>query len=187
MAPSESSILQHYLLLPSPLTSITTLEQFRTLFPRQWHSHPQMPRLFRDLQAQRNLVVDTVTENIALEARRGQVMRREVLKARLEGETEDFDAEVEIERALFGNKSSAKSAKHSLRSILPELEGAAQAMEDEIQKLQDEEEQLIASISQTVDNLGGLRYGELANPQLRDQCLDSLTSLQDACANKTKT
>lgn len=101
MAPTESDILKHYLLLPAPLTSIQTLDQFRALFPRSWQAHPQVRLLFRDLQAQRNIVINTVTENIDAEARRGVAMRREVLRVALEeSRDDDGDAEVDIERAV---------------------------------------------------------------------------------------
>ncbi|KAG6125849.1 hypothetical protein E4U12_006947, partial [Claviceps purpurea] len=81
MPPPESDILTAYLLLPAPLPSITTLDQFRALFPRSLQTNPQVPRLYRDLQAQRNGVVDAVAQNIGEEARRGVAMRREVLRA----------------------------------------------------------------------------------------------------------
>lgn len=100
MPPTESDILSHYLLLPAPLTSITTFDQFRTLFPRQWQYTPQVHSLFRDLQAQRLATVDAVAEGIAVEARRGAAMRREVLRQRLDAEREDADAEIELERAV---------------------------------------------------------------------------------------
>ncbi|GAO16655.1 uncharacterized protein UV8b_00781 [Ustilaginoidea virens] len=185
MPPSESDILSHYLLLPAPLTAITTLDQFRTLFPRSWQPSPQIARLFRDLQAQRNQVLDNVTGNIGIEARMGAAMKREVLRAMLEEERGYFDAEIEIERALFGNASGAKSAKHTLRSVLPELQGAAGAMEVEIEKLQEEEEQLIVSITQTVDGLSDLRYGKLSNAELKSQVLEGLANLDDTCRSKT--
>lgn len=185
MPPSESDILNSYLLVPAPLTSIITLDQFRALFPRPLQTSPLLPKLYRDLQSQRNIVVDTVAQNIATEARRGVSMRREVLRERLESEAEVVDAEIEIERALYGDKSGTKSTKHTLQSILPDLEGAAGALEDEIQKLQDDEEQLIASIGQTVDQLGDLRYGEFANARINEQVVHGLVTLQDQCAKKS--
>ncbi|OAA46335.1 Kinetochore subunit NKP2 [Metarhizium rileyi] len=185
MAPTESEILSHYLLLPAPLTSIQTLEQFRALFPRSWQAHPQVRLLFRDLQAQRNSVIDAVTENIDVEARRGVAMRREVLRVALdENRDDDGDAEVEIERALFGNKSGAKRSKYTLHTVIPDLQGAATALESEIERLEDEEVELVASIRQTVDDLSDVQYGKLYNPQLKNDVLEGLASLQNACARK---
>ncbi|KHO01844.1 Kinetochore subunit NKP2 [Metarhizium album ARSEF 1941] len=186
MAPTESEILKHYLLLPAPLTSIQTFEQFRALFPRSWQAHPQVRLLFRDLQAQRNTVINTVTENIDAEARRGVAMRREVLRVALEeSKDDDGDAEIEIERALFGTKSGAKRAKYTLHTVIPDLHGAAAAMESEMQRLEDEEADLVAFIRQTIDDLSDLQYGKLSNPQLRMDVLEGLVSLQHACASKT--
>ncbi|KAG5924152.1 hypothetical protein E4U42_004738 [Claviceps africana] len=186
MPPSESDILSTYLLLPAPLPSITTLEQFRALFPRALRTSPHVPRLYRDLQAQRNGVVDAVARNVAEEARRGVAMRREVLRARLEEEGEAGDLEIEIERALYGDKSGVKSTKHTLQSILPDLEGAAGALEDEIQQLHDDEEQLLASIAQTVDSLASLRYGGFSDVRIADLVVEGLVALQEECAKKSK-
>lgn len=59
------------------------------------------------------------------------------------------------------------------------------AMEAEIEKLQEQEDQLFDSIAQTIDDLKDLQYGEMSSPQLRDQVLDDLISLQEACSGKT--
>lgn len=100
MAPTEAELLANYLIQPSTLTAITTLEQFKALFPRPLQSSPQVRSLFRDLQAQRADVLDQVAENIADEAKRSLAMRREVLRAKREAEREDIDAEIEMERAV---------------------------------------------------------------------------------------
>lgn len=100
MAPNESEILTNYLIQPSSLTSITTFEQFRALFPRSLQSSPHVRSLFRDLQAQRNVILDSVAENIAVEAKRGIFMRKEVIKARREAERDEMDGEIEMERAV---------------------------------------------------------------------------------------
>ncbi|KND94003.1 hypothetical protein TOPH_01225 [Tolypocladium ophioglossoides CBS 100239] len=185
MAPTESDILTHFLLQPAPLTAITTFEQFKALFARPLHASPQLRALFRDLQAQRNAAVDAVAANIVAEAKRGAVMRREVLRARREAERDEADGEAEMERSLFGDESGARRARHSLSSIVPELDGAAGALEAEIKQLVAEEAALLASVRQTVGGLSDLRYGKLANGQLRDEVLDGLDSLQEASKGKS--
>lgn len=100
MAPTEAELLANYLIQPSPLTAIVTLEQFKNLFPRPLQSSPQVRSLFRDLQAQRADLLDQVAENIAHEAKRGITMRREVVRAKREAEREDIDADIEMERAV---------------------------------------------------------------------------------------
>ncbi|KAK5997233.1 hypothetical protein PT974_02587 [Cladobotryum mycophilum] len=182
---TESDILTNYLLQPAPLTSITTFDHFKAFFPRQLHDTPQLRALYRDLQAQRNAVVDAVAGSVAAEVKRGAAMRREVLRQRREADREDVDGEIELERALFGNDAGLKSAKHSLNSVIPELEGAVGAVEDEIRRLGEEEEALKESIKQTIGGLSDLRYGKLANGQLKDDILDGLTSLQEVCENKS--
>ncbi|CAM1504023.1 Fc.00g016140.m01.CDS01 [Cosmosporella sp. VM-42] len=185
MAPTESEILTNYLIQPSSLTSITTFDQFKALFPRPLQSSPQVRSLFRDLQAQRNAVLDRVAGNIAAEVKRGNVMRREVMKARREAEREDVDGEIEMERVLFGERSGAKSAKYTLNSIIPELDGATGALEAEIEKLKEQEATLLESVKQTIGGLSDLRYGKFANSQIRDEILDGLKTVQDACQSKS--
>ncbi|KAH7192085.1 Cnl2/NKP2 family protein-domain-containing protein [Fusarium flagelliforme] len=185
MAPTEAELLANYLIQPSTLTAITTLEQFKALFPRPLQSSPQVRSLFRDLQAQRADVLDQVAENIADEAKRGLAMRREVVRAKREAEREDIDAEIEIERALFGDASGAASAKHTLHSVIPELEGAAGALEAEIEKLQEEEAALLESVQQTVGALSDLRYGKFSNGQISDEVIGGLKNVEAACENKS--
>lgn len=87
---------------------------------------------------------------------------------------------------LYGDKSGIKSTKHTLQSILPDLEGAAGALEDEIQQLHDDEERLISSIAQTVDSLASLRYGDFSNPRINELVAEELVALQEECAKKSK-
>lgn len=86
---------------------------------------------------------------------------------------------------LFGHDSGLKSATHSLNSVIPELEGAVGALEAEIKRLEEEEAALQESIQQTIGGLSDLRYGKLANGKLRDEIVDGLKSLQEACENKS--
>ncbi|RTE81479.1 hypothetical protein BHE90_003989 [Fusarium euwallaceae] len=185
MAPTETEILANYLIQPSALTAITTLEQFKALFPRPLQSAPLVRALFRDLQSQRTALLDEVAENIADEAKRGVSMRREVVRAKREAEREDMDAEIEMERALFGEASGAASAKHTLISMIPELEGAAGALEAEIEKLKEEEAALLESVQQTIGALSDLRYGKFANGQISEDIIDGLKNVEAACQNKS--
>ncbi|KAF5006957.1 hypothetical protein FDECE_6697 [Fusarium decemcellulare] len=185
MAPTETELLANYLLQPSTLTAITTLEQFKALFPRPLQSSPQVRSLFRDLQAQRTDLLDQVAENIADEAKRGVAMRREVVRAKREAEREDMDAEIEMERALFGDESGASKAKHSLASVIPELEGATGALEAEIEKLKEEEAALLESVQQTIGALSDLRYGKFANGRISEEVIDGLKNVEAACENKS--
>lgn len=107
MAPTEDEILTNYLLQPAPLTSIVTFDQFKALFPRQLQNSQQLRTLFRDLQAQRGNLVDTVSASIEVEAQRGQAMRRQVLQQQRQADKEEVDGEIEIERAVRISKQSS--------------------------------------------------------------------------------
>lgn len=185
MAPTEEEILSNFLLLPAGLAAIVSLDQFRALFPRPVQDSPRLQSLFRDLQAQRAQRTDQVAANIGDETRgRAAALRREVLRLRREAERDEADGEIELDRALFGDASAARKAKHSLHSILPELQGAVGALEAEIRQLEEEEAELTAELGNTIGSLSDLRYGKLANSQLREEVVDGLGSLQDACRSR---
>lgn len=100
MAPSEIEILENYLLQPAHLTSITTLDQFKLLFPARYHDSLQLRSLFRDLQAIRGGVIEEVEAAIAIESKEGKIMRREMVRERRAAEMEEADGEIEMERAV---------------------------------------------------------------------------------------
>ncbi|KAL2260990.1 hypothetical protein VTK26DRAFT_4836 [Humicola hyalothermophila] len=183
--PTEQTILTNYLLVPAQLPAIISLQEFVALFPRALQSSPRIRSLYRDLQSQRNALIDAVAEQIAAEARQGRAMRRAVVRARREAEAahEEQDVEVEIERML-GNWSGRPNERHSLATILPDMEGAVSELGAELQLLEEEEAALLASVRQTVGGMSDLRYGRLANSQLPGQVLDGLANLQEICKTK---
>ncbi|PHH60518.1 hypothetical protein CDD81_1565 [Ophiocordyceps australis] len=194
-SPSEADILTKYLLQPAPLTAIVSSEQWAALFPRSLRvsAASQLRSLLRDLQSQRNAaVIDSVAVNIAAEARRGAAMRAEVLRLRQADDAEtkgnSNDGEVDMEVALFGQVASAVDAplpRYSLVSIVPELDGAADALEAEIKQLEQQEQALLASVKQTVGDLSDLRYGKLANIKLIQDLVDGLDAMQQTCTTKS--
>lgn len=208
MAPTEHTILTNYLLLPAQLPSIISLQEFIALFPRQLQSSPQIRTLYRDLQSQRNAIVDAVAEQIEEEARHGKAMRRAVIRSKREAEMQEQDDEVEIERMVsfflfpkldrerksrnvewltapqLGNWADTQNPKHTLASVLPDMEGAIGELEAELQLLEEEEAALLASVRQTVGAMSDLRYGRLANSQLPQQVLDGLGNLEEICRAK---
>lgn len=100
MAPTEITILANYLLVPAQLPAIISLKEFTDLFPRAQQSSPQVRKLYRDLQAQRNGIIDYVASNIENEAKRGKEMRREIRRSKRDAENPEHDDEVDIERAV---------------------------------------------------------------------------------------
>ncbi|KAK2756317.1 cnl2 nkp2 family protein [Colletotrichum kahawae] len=191
MAPTESAILHNYLTAPAQLPSVISLEEFTELFPKAQRTNPQIRLLYRDLQHQRRALVDTVTENIAVEEKRGKYIRRDIAIARRKAANEDADQELEIERAvcrirrerqLFG--SVGADPKHTLNSIIPEMDTAVADLEAEIQQLEAQEAALLESVKQTVGTMSDLRYGKLSNPRLKEDVIEGLKSVQDACEGK---
>ncbi|RCI14431.1 hypothetical protein L249_6167 [Ophiocordyceps polyrhachis-furcata BCC 54312] len=188
--PTEKEILTNYLVQTAPLTAVISFSQFQTAFPRSHRDSPLVRSLYRDLQAQRAATVDAVSANIAQEVERGAAMQREVLRLRREAQRTEPDAELDIERALSGPVAAREGGSddttkgHSLRSVLPELEGAVKALEAEIRLLSDEQETLCEGVRQTISGLSDLRYGKFANGAVKGQVDSGLDSLCEACQDK---
>ena len=70
---------------------------------------------------------------------------------------------------------------HTLRSIIPEMERAVEEVEDEVRRLDEEAEALLEQMRTSIGGLSDLRYGRLANEQLREQVLEGLQRLENAC------
>jgi len=66
-------------------------------------------------------------------------------------------------------------------SILPEMSSAADDIEEEIRRLDEEAETLLEEMRGTVGGLSDLRYGRLANGELREQVLEGLERLESSC------
>ncbi|KAI2631658.1 Cnl2/NKP2 family protein-domain-containing protein [Xylaria nigripes] len=185
MAPTEATILRNYLLLPSRLPSIVSLQEFTSLFPKSQQSSPQVRALYRDLQQQRNTVVDAVSANIDAEVKQAKALRRTIIRTKREGELAEQDDEIEIERALFGSTSATLAPKqHSLQSILPDLDSAVSDVENELKRLEEEASAALESINQTVGNMSDLRYGRLSNPNLTSEVIDGLHGFQETCKQR---
>lgn len=113
MAPTETTILVNYLLVPAQLPAIISLKEFTDLFPRAQQSSPFIRKLYRDLQTKRNGLVDDVASNIEDEAKRGKVLRREILRSKREAQDAGGDDEIDIERAVWVTQSIFDNSQHA--------------------------------------------------------------------------
>ncbi len=64
------------------------------------------------------------------------------------------------------------------------MEDAAEAIEAELRQLEKQEARLLSLIQDTLGGMSDLRYGRLANGQLRDQVLEGHANLQETCKRK---
>jgi centromere-localized protein 2 len=64
------------------------------------------------------------------------------------------------------------------------METAVEDLEDEIRRLDEAAEALLEEMRSTVGSLSDLRYGRLANGQLREQVLEGLQRLQSSCESR---
>ncbi len=82
---------------------------------------------------------------------------------------------------LFGATSNSGGQKHNLSSVVRKLEGAAEVLDSQLRKLEEEEADLLQSAKQIVGSLSDLRYGRLSNSKLREQVLEGLENVQETC------
>ncbi|KAI9661541.1 MAG: hypothetical protein M1829_006232 [Trizodia sp. TS-e1964] len=190
MAPTEASILANFLLPPSSLPNIMTLQKFTELFPRAKRSSPEIASLYRELQHQRGLVTDQVKNDIIAECRLGERQRREVARARRKAEREELEGtgaqEMEVDLHMFGPSSNLPAGKpQSLSSILAEMRSACADVEKERAELDTEADATLAEIKAIVDGLSDLRYGRFSKPvgaeSVREEILEGLRSLENVC------
>ncbi|KAM5441975.1 hypothetical protein MferCBS31731_002804 [Microsporum ferrugineum] len=196
MAPSEESILTNFLLSPSPLPTVISLEQFTKMFPKRLQSHPQIRTLYRDLQYLRAQDIDLVQENIQAEIKNGEKQKEELKNAQLNsgvasmsrGEKTEADMDVQ----LFGHKDhlvTRPEDRHTLSTLLIDMERACAAMESSIKSIDTETSELDSQIKATVGELSDLRYGKLNAPgggnTLRDDVIMGLKNLEENCNSVT--
>ncbi|KAF1991675.1 hypothetical protein K402DRAFT_389065 [Aulographum hederae CBS 113979] len=192
MAPTETTILQNFLLPPAPLPTIISLRKFTDLFPAQHRANPQIAILYRELQHQRAIDTDDVKENIQKEVKRGEKMRREVVKTRRRAEREELGEgmdgrDVGLERDLYGPSAEVPKTKpHTLQTLLPEMEQAERDMEEEIEELEREAEALLSGVKATIGDLSDLRYGRFnrvagLDSNLGQEVLEGLKRLEAVC------
>ena len=109
MPPTEAGILSDFLIAPAPLPSIISLQKFTDLFPRPQRSNPQIKDLYGELKGKRTLDIEHVKRNIAQEVRRGEKLRRQVIKTRWRGAHEEKDP-------IHGRAKGAQAAVRVSRS-----------------------------------------------------------------------
>ncbi|MCJ1320790.1 hypothetical protein MMC15_006131 [Xylographa vitiligo] len=179
--PTESSLLTHLLLPPASLPTILTLQKFTAFFPVSVRSSPQIPLLYRDLQHQRAVQIDAVRKNIFAEAKRGESLKREVIRSRRREEREGPGLGLDVEEdegmdGLLAN-TSGPGKLHTLASILPELDAACSDLEAEIAELKDEAGRVLSEMQRTVGELSDLRYGRFPG-SVREDVLEGLKELR---------
>jgi centromere-localized protein 2 len=54
-----------------------------------------------------------------------------------------------------------------------------------MEKLRQEEQELIDSVRRTIGSLSDLRHGKFGNSKIKEEVLESLATLQGFCAEKT--
>lgn len=190
MPPSEESILSNFLLTPSLLPTIISLEKFTELFPAKLRSHPQVKTLYRELQQLRAQDVDLVRENIDRELGRGERQKQELKNAQKSPGVSGMDhqdlLEADMDVHLFGQPSkTAPEHLHSLQSLLPEMQHACSSLEKETETTELETTRILGELNDVVSELSDLRYGKFNKPtgasnSAVEEAIGGLKRLEDA-------
>lgn len=195
MAPTttESNILRTYLLEPASLPTILSYSHFLALFPTQHRENSQIQVLYRDLQFLRTVDMDVVQENIAAECKKGDRMKLELLRAqqvdgRNHGGTGEYRA-ADMDMQLFGPAGSLpkRDRRHSVDSLLREMEHICQELETEAQHVESEAGEVLRHMQEIVGGLSDLRYGKFAKTPsmeiggMEGEVVVALKSLEDVC------
>ena len=153
---TESRILNTYLLHPSPLTTITPLLQFKNFFSKPYQSHAHLRPLYRDLQFQRNLDLETVRANIEREVKRGAGQRNRLLR-QLQQELRDSDGAAlheiknnKIKSTKGSNEPTYKSRNGQTKSMSPSSKRKRDAEHDDVDH-ESPENQLIQPEGHPID------------------------------------
>ncbi|KAI1909504.1 hypothetical protein LOZ53_002668 [Ophidiomyces ophidiicola] len=196
MAPSEDSILTNFLVTPSPLPAIISLEEFIELFPKKLRSHPQIKTLYRELQHVRAQDIALVKENIEREIKNGEQQKEELRHAFSSKGVQSLDPqdkmEINMDVQLFGESSAGMPEDtHTLESLTAEMQKATAAMEKEIANTQQECSDIMVELNSVISDLSDLRYGKFnalpgANSTIAEDVVAGLKNLDDACNTQGK-
>jgi centromere-localized protein 2 len=98
MAPTEETILRSFLLQKAALRDVITLDEFASSFPTTKRSSPLIRQLYRDIQSQRNAICDSVTKQINLECRLGEILiaKKRAARQRENGDDPEKDVELQV-------------------------------------------------------------------------------------------
>ncbi|EAW10512.1 Cnl2/NKP2 family protein [Aspergillus clavatus NRRL 1] len=196
MAPSEASILSHFLLSPASLPTVISLQQFTELFPKRLRSHPHIRVLYRELQQLREQDMDIVNGNIDREVHQGEAqkaeLRRAILKTGVDGMDANDQREMEMDVQLFGQETNAASSEyHSTASLLSAMEEACTNLENEASQVDRDAATVLSELNATVGDLSDLRYGKLQGPagssgeEMVQEAIEGLNHLEQTCYHKT--
>ncbi|KAJ6008171.1 Kinetochore subunit NKP2 [Penicillium herquei] len=193
MAPSEESILSNFLLTPSPLPTVLSLQKFTELFPKRLRKHPHVRALYRELQHAREHDLDQVNENIDMEIQQGErqkaELRKAILTAGVKAANDEEQREMDLDLHLFGQNTADPEDYHSTESLLAEMEAACSHIEREMSYVDQEATDLVAKLNTTVGDLSDLRYGKFPGPgsasDVAEEAIKGLQHLEDTCYQKT--
>lgn len=194
---SEETITTNFLLLSSSLSTVVSLNDFKSYFPKRLRNHSQVIALYRELQHIRSQDVDMVKENIQQELQQGERQREELRRAYNAVGVSNTGAEerleMEMDYQLFGHLSNEFAAEnmHSVDSLLPDMASACSALQNEVERKSQETAKTLDEISQIVGDLSDLKYGKFnsstgtADTVVGDT-IDGLKQLENVCDAASK-
>ncbi|KAI5310474.1 hypothetical protein KEM55_006620 [Ascosphaera atra] len=142
MAPSEETILNYFLAIPSHLPIIVSLEEFTEFFSRQYRSHPRVRKLYRELQHVRRQDVERIKENIDKDIERWKLRRRELAR----------------EYARNGGPFSGKDERYDVASQMEKMRRMCEDLKGEVKEARAAADRSLEFLTGVVSALNGLRY-----------------------------
>lgn len=138
--------------------------------------------------------MDVIQQNIAAECKRGDRMKVEMLRQlHTDRKKQDESAEqqeVDMDMQFFGpaGSLSTRDRRHTMDSLLHDMEQACQQLATETQHAEAEAEEVLRHMKETVGALSGLRYGKFARASgmeggcVEDEVVKALKGLAEACS-----
>lgn len=189
MSSPEAAILADFLLAPAALREVLTLQQFADIFPKSLRTNLAIKELYQELQRLRHQDLNAVQKNIAAELSASKSLKRQSARARqgydhvavagLDPVVLDMEAELSD---LSGDRNP-----HTLRSIEPSIQEACESVTLQNAGLEEELQNVLARVRDTVGELSDLRYGRFlqhsSGESISDELLVTVRRLQSACSS----
>ncbi|KAG4304017.1 hypothetical protein PORY_002540 [Pneumocystis oryctolagi] len=202
MSLTESQILNAFLVSSSGLKDIATLNTFISLFPssKRIRSHPDLPALYRLLQAQRSAVCQTIKKNIELECKLGlfKSMEKQETPAK-EAQEDATDIYDEVGGGLSmmcvkGGECAKVWIDHwqlginkplGLTEVLKQMEEAVDKMQKEMEKLGKGCDDLLQNMKMIVHEISD-SSSEKQELDHAEETVDGLKELIETCEELLK-
>ncbi|KAH7122210.1 Cnl2/NKP2 family protein-domain-containing protein [Dendryphion nanum] len=194
MSSPEAAILADFLLAPAALREVLTLQQFADIFPKSLRTNLAIKELYQELQRLRHQDLNAVQKNIAAELSASKSLKRQSARARQGYDHVAVAGLDPVKPLLYSylyflqlSGLSGDRNPHTLRSIEPSIQEACESVTLQNAGLEEELQNVLARVRDTVGELSDLRYGRFlqhsSGESISDELLVTVRRLQSACSS----